>query len=66
MINGSLLEGPQPHGPFRLLPPGMPDTNTSTVPGVEMYFASMMAVICVSFTVVLVNSVLPKKKIVLE
>ena len=53
-------------GPFRLLLPGMPDTNTSMVPGDTMYFASILAGISVWFIVVLVSSVLPKKKTVSE
>jgi hypothetical protein len=44
----------------------MPVTQTSTVPGVDMYFVSMAAVIVVSLTVVLASSVPPKKKTVSE
>ena len=47
---------PPPQGPFKLVPPGMPVTQTSTVPGVDMYFVSMAAVIVVSLTVVLASS----------
>ena len=66
MVKVSLLDGPPPQGPLRFVPPGIPETHTSTVPGLAIFAASMSVVIVELFVVVLAHSPPPQKNMVSE